>query len=167
MGANIIRITTLSRTTRLFERRGPAAPADPGFTCAYCGAYVSCDPLLAGVQNRNHCPYCLWSRHLDWREAGDRLAGCRAPMRPVGFTTKRGRNKYARERDGELMLIHRCEACGHFSINRIAADDLETALFEVFDRSATIDVGLQESLDRSGVALLTDGELLRRRLVGM
>lgn len=157
----------MSRATRLFERRGLATPAEQGFICAHCGGYVSCDPLLAGVLNRNHCPYCLWSRHLDWREAGDRMAGCRAPMRPIGFTTKRGRNKYARERDGELMLIHRCEACGDLSINRIAADDLEATLRELFDRADPIDADLRADLDRSGVTLLTDAELLRRRLAGI
>jgi DNA-directed RNA polymerase subunit RPC12/RpoP len=156
----------LSRTTRVFERRGFVAPIEQGFVCAHCGGYVSCDRLTAGVQNRNHCPYCLWSRHLDWREAGDRMAGCRAPMRPIGLTTKRGRNKYARAHDGELMLVHRCEACGQLSINRIAADDLETALLEILDRSSKLDVDLREALERSGVVLLSDERLLRRRLLG-
>ena len=55
------------------------------FRCQHCGAYVSASRVLSGVSNRNHCPYCLWSRHLDLFEAGDRLAACKAPMRPVGL----------------------------------------------------------------------------------
>ena len=43
-------------------------------------------------------------------------------MQPIGLTFKRTRDKYAR-RQGELMLVHCCTACGGISINRIAADD--------------------------------------------
>ena len=31
------------------------------------------------------------------------MATCRATMEPIGLTTKRSRNKYARERDRELL----------------------------------------------------------------
>ena len=58
------------------------------FRCVYCGNFVSAAALFAGVKNRNHCPYCLWSRHLDLFEAGDRLSACKAPMRPIGVTVK-------------------------------------------------------------------------------
>jgi hypothetical protein len=44
-------------------------------------------------------------------------------MAPVGLTLKKSRDKYARHTQGELMLVHRCQACGDLSINRIAADD--------------------------------------------
>jgi len=91
------------------------------FKCAHCHAYVSCMPMLAGVNNRNHCPYCLWSRHLDLFAAGDRLSACKAPMHPVALTLKRTRNKYGY--GGELMLVHLCSECAEVSINRIAADD--------------------------------------------
>ena len=93
------------------------------FKCRHCGSYISTARPLAGVGNRNHCPYCLWSRHLDLFEAGDRLAACKAPMRPVGLTLKNSRNKYARAASGELMLVHLCTDCSKISINRIAADD--------------------------------------------
>jgi hypothetical protein len=120
------------------------------------------------VQNRNHCPGCLWSRHLDWRSAGDRLSICRAAMRPVGLTTKRGRNKYARERDGELMLIHQCAACEAVVINRIAADDSAVAVLALFESSHEPSAAFQNQLDDSGVSILTarDDDLVRRRLFG-
>ena len=34
---------------------------DDGFVCARCGAEVR--PL--GYSSRNHCPFCLWSLHVD------------------------------------------------------------------------------------------------------
>ena len=125
-------------------------------------------PVVAGVQNRNHCPACLWSRHMDWLEAGDRLSNCRAPMQPIGLTTKRSKNKYARERDGELMLIHRCSGCAKIVINRIGGDDSTAAIFEIFDSSCDSDVLLYAELDPSGVSLLTadDRDLVQRRLFG-
>lgn len=129
---------------------------------------ISCAPEVAGVQNRNHCPSCLCSRHVDWREPGDRLASCRAPMEPVGLTTKRGRNKYARERDGELMLIHRCTGCGKLVINRVAADDGPDALLAIFERSLAIGPGLAAALELQGIDPLRacDRELLLTRLFG-
>jgi hypothetical protein len=138
------------------------------FRCIQCQQLVVCAPIIAGVQNRNHCPACLWSRHLDWREAGDRRSTCRAAMQPIGLTTKRSRNKYAREQDGELMLIHRCTGCDTLVINRIAADDSTCALLETFDGSHALDAVVRAELDRVGVTLLTvrDRDLVWRRLFG-
>ena len=139
------------------------------FTCVRCGLPITCAPLVAGVQNRNHCPACLWSRHLDWRAAGDRLSNCRAPMEPIGLTTKRSRNKYARERDGELMLIHRCAGCGKLSINRVAADDGAAELVELFERSLALGPALAAELGAADFQPLAtaDRDLLLRRLFGM
>lgn len=143
-------------------------PSEQEFKCIQCQQYVSCAPLMAGVQNRNHCPACLWSRHLDWREAGDRLSGCRAAMQPIALTTKRSRNKYARERDGELMLVHRCTGCAGIVINRIAADDNSAAILEIFDSSTSSDAPALAELASSDVAILTlhDRDLVRKCLFG-
>jgi hypothetical protein len=105
------------------------------FRCAHCHAIVSCAHSLSAVNNRNHCPYCLWSCHLDLYAAGDRLSACKAPMKPVGLTMKKGRNKYQREARGELMLIHECVECKTLSINRIAADDHPGTVASVFQES--------------------------------
>lgn len=143
-------------------------PREESFRCIQCRQYVSCAPLIAGVQNRNHCPACLWSRHLDWLVAGDRASGCRGAMRPVGLTTKRSRNKYAQARDGELMLIHRCTSCDTFVINRIAADDSAAAILEIFDESCAAPE-LEAALAGSEVAPLTapDRPLVHQRLFGI
>ena len=34
---------------------------DSGFTCAHCGREVE----ALGYTSRNHCPFCLWSLHVD------------------------------------------------------------------------------------------------------
>jgi hypothetical protein len=105
---------------------------------------------------------------MDWLEAGDRLSGCRAPMQPIGLTTKRSKNKYARERDGELMLIHRCTGCAKIVINRIGGDDSTAAILEIFDSSCVSGALLYAELDASGVSILTadDRDLVERRLFG-
>jgi RNHCP domain-containing protein len=120
------------------------------------------------VQNRNHCPACLWSRHLDWRSAGDRLSICRAAMQPIGLTTKHSRNKYAAERDGELMVVHQCTRCAAIVLNRIAADDSAAALLALYEESYSIGAAFQANLAASGISILTahDSDLVRRRLYG-
>jgi RNHCP domain len=149
-------------------QRSARGPIEQEFICISCGQLVTCNPLVAGVQNRNHCPVCLWSRHLDWRSAGDRLSPCRAAMEPVGLTTKRGRNKYADERDGELMLIHRCAGCGTLVINRIAADDHVASLLGAFEALGDRDQALRAALVAMGVTPLGPDErsLVYRRLYG-
>lgn len=107
---------------------------DDGFTCKKCGFFVNANPYVSGVQNRNHCPCCLWSRHMDLLKAGDRLSACKALMKPIGLTVKRNGKKYGPER-GELMLVHQCTGCATISINRIAADDIPQILLEVLNKS--------------------------------
>jgi predicted RNA-binding Zn-ribbon protein involved in translation (DUF1610 family) len=129
---------------------------DSGFYCNHCQASISTDAMLSGVQNRNHCPYCLWSRHLDLYEAGDRLAACKAAMKPIGLTMKQTRKKYASVQPGELMIIHLCTGCGSVSINRIAADDDVKTIREVYENSCQLDAQTIARLENSGVVVLRD-----------
>jgi RNHCP domain len=81
------------------------------FRCANCRLDV---PLQApGTRHRNHCPSCLWSRHLD-AAPGDRAAGCAGPMEPIGVSVRA---------DGEWSVVHRCADCAAVRLNRIAGDD--------------------------------------------
>jgi hypothetical protein len=82
------------------------------FRCRHCRQMVS--PPPSGGTHRNHCPYCLHSRHVDARTPGDRASTCGAKMAPVGSFT-RGK--------GEHVVVHRCLSCGFERHNRIAADD--------------------------------------------
>jgi RNHCP domain-containing protein len=105
------------------------------FKCTHCHILVSSAHFLSGVNNRNHCPYCLWSCHLDLHASGDRLSACKGQMKPIGLTMKNGRNKYRLDQRGELMLVHECIECGDLSINRIAADDDLASIMAVFQMS--------------------------------
>lgn len=87
-----------------------------GFTCMHCRREVSDQSY--GTRHRNHCPFCLWSRHLD-DEPGDRRASCRSAMEPIGIEVRA---------DGEWAIIHRCTGCGTLRTNRLAGDDHELAL---------------------------------------
>lgn len=86
-------------------------PCEESFTCQVCGRLVT--PEGAGTNHRNHCPYCLSSKHLDV-EPGDRAADCGGVMEPIAVWVRKG---------GEWALVHRCRVCGALSSNRIAADD--------------------------------------------
>lgn len=83
-----------------------------GFTCENCGRKVL--PLNNGSY-RNHCPFCLYSRHVDGKP-GDRREHCGGLMKPVGIRYKSGKG---------YQIIHRCLKCGGISANKIAEDTLQ------------------------------------------
>lgn len=145
---------THSRTTR--PRIAGALHTFGDFICMNCRHFVSAEIVFSNVRNRNHCPHCLSSRHLDLYEAGDRLSACKACMRPVALTFKRSAKKYANI--GELMLVHACDECGKLSLNRIAADDSPTALFEIFETSFRLDEQAQALLIKQGIDVLKAAE---------
>ena len=138
------------------------------FRCDHCHAMVSGAHMISGVNNRNHCPYCLWSCHLDLYAAGDRLSACKGPMKPIGLTLKKGRNKYRREARGELMLIHECVECEALSMNRIAADDDSATVVAVFRDSLRRSQELHALCVEHGIANLDaeHSEILYTQLYG-
>lgn len=91
-------------------------PDNAGFTCIHCRRQIPTTSY--GTKHRNHCPLCLWSRHVD-DEPGDRRCACRSPMEPVALEVRR---------DGEWAIVHRCAGCSTLKTNRIAGDDHELAL---------------------------------------
>nr|WP_312863392.1 RNHCP domain-containing protein [Spinactinospora alkalitolerans] len=99
----------------MVSRRDPRSRARQcatSFRCLNCRLDVSLD--APGTAHRNHCPNCLWSRHVDDRVPGDRASECRSRMEPISIAV-RG--------DGEWVVIHRCTGCGALSGNRAAGDD--------------------------------------------
>ena len=138
------------------------------FKCAHCHVIVSSAHILSGVNNRNHCPYCLWSCHLDLYAAGDRLSACKGPMKPVGLTMKMGRNKYQRDARGELMLIHQCTECKTLSINRIAADDDSGTVMTMFQESLQIGHQIHSLCQENGIVILKaeDTKIVYTQLYG-
>jgi hypothetical protein len=151
---------------RHFGREGRNHPLE-GFACLHCHATVSVEVGRSGVHNRNHCPYCLWSRHLDLYTPGDRLSACKAGMQPVGLTLKKTLKNYGPDR-GEMMLIHVCADCGSISINRIAADDDAHTVFGVFEFPPEAAEQVYGRLAEAGITALAAGdlEIVRLQLFG-
>ena len=117
-------------TRRQHSQRGAAPQPQPSdtFTCGHCGRFVGALP--SGGRNRNHCPYCLYSRHVDAERSGDRASPCKGMMEPVGVFERP---------NGEEVIVHRCVKCGFERFNRVGADDDEAqvaALPRVAARSA-------------------------------
>ncbi len=82
---------------------------DGGFTCAHCGKEV----LPLGYTSRNHCPFCLWSVHLDVNP-GDRASECGGLLEPVGAEPN--------TKKGGYTIIHKCVKCGEIRRNKAAYD---------------------------------------------
>lgn len=82
---------------------------DSGFICGNCKREVP--PL--GYSSRNHCPYCLYSLHLDINP-GDRAANCGGLMKPdeVTYSSKKG-----------FIITHKCVKCGATRNNKMQQDD--------------------------------------------
>jgi hypothetical protein len=104
-------LTAMARTHRTSQtKRGD--DASQAFRCAHCRAMVG--PLPSGGRQRNHCPLCLYSVHVDGATPGDRASDCNSRMAPVA--------KFER-RNGEEVIVHRCLGCGFERYCRVGADD--------------------------------------------
>src|SRR3989344_3683631 len=76
------------------------------FVCKNCGTKVT------GSGYTNHCPNCLWSKHVDVNP-GDRKEPCQGMMEPVEVEQK----------NGEFLIIHKCQKCGLVKRNRTWPQD--------------------------------------------
>ncbi len=76
------------------------------FKCDKCGFYAK------GNGYTNHCPVCLWSKHVDINP-GDRASECFGMMKPIDVLTKAG----------EYIIFHKCIKCGHEKRNKTSKDD--------------------------------------------
>lgn len=121
-----------------------------GFRCSHCKQFVVINDIM-GTVNRNHCNMCLWSKHVDECK-GDRRATCNGGMEPIGLTFKHeGHYKI-----GEIMLIHLCSMCQKTSINRVARDDPEYKILEVFNGSSILSHNIRKQLGMAGIYLLSE-----------
>ena len=81
---------------------------DEEFICLNCGYKVS--KLIYTA--RDHCPNCLYSRHVDIMP-GDRMNECCGLMKPIGI--EKYKNTY--------KIIYKCLSCGEVHKNIMAQDD--------------------------------------------
>lgn len=81
---------------------------DEKFKCMNCGMVVDTLNYTA----RDHCPRCLYSRHVDVMP-GDRQNKCMGLMMPIGI--EKYKNTY--------KIIYKCLSCGEVHKNIMAQDD--------------------------------------------
>jgi DNA-directed RNA polymerase subunit RPC12/RpoP len=99
-------------------RRFTAQGTNTAFTCVHCASEV---PPLDNGSYRNHCPYCLYSLHVDINP-GDRASECGGLLEPVGvdYNSKKG-----------WVILHQCHRCGEVRRNKAALDDSVSDDFEL------------------------------------
>lgn len=76
------------------------------FVCEKCGEQVK------GGGFTNHCPCCLWSKHVDV-EPGDRVSLCGGLMEPREYCYS----------VSEKWVLHRCVVCGLEKKNKLNDHD--------------------------------------------
>ena len=113
----------MSRSKHSYEGRvkhsAKNQQSQSSFRCINCKSMI--DTFALGTDHRNHCPNCLWSKHVDIK-SGDRNASCQGKMEPISVWVKN---------DTEWALVHRCRACATLKSNRIAGDDNEYVLMSL------------------------------------
>lgn len=90
------------------------------FLCEKCGTSVK------GTGYTNHCPVCLYSKHVDIKP-GDRLAACMGLMKPIRVE---GTEK-------EYRVIHKCTVCKYEKINKVVPSDSIEALVAIIKESSS------------------------------
>jgi len=89
------------------------------FVCEKCGTEVS------GSGYTNHCPECLWGKHVDINP-GDRASECGGMMNPIEVETRKGHQ----------ILIHKCEKCGFERKNKVGKEDNFDMVLKISSKKA-------------------------------
>jgi rubrerythrin len=76
------------------------------FICEHCGEGVK------GIGYTDHCPRCLWSKHVDINP-GDREADCQGMMEPMRAVVIR---------EG-YVIYYKCDKCGYLHKVKAAEND--------------------------------------------
>ena len=87
--------------------------------CEHCGTYVK------GNGYTDHCPSCLWSKHVDIYP-GDRKAKCNGLMEPVDLKTK----------NGMYTIYYKCTKCGYLFKVKSSSNDSIQAIMELTSKIA-------------------------------
>lgn len=90
---------------------------DENFLCEYCGKEVK----KLGYTARDHCPYCLCSKHVDVNP-GDRAQTCHGKLVPIDIEKCKETYK----------IIYRCQSCGEIRKNIMALDDDFDKLLDIY-----------------------------------
>lgn len=80
------------------------------FVCGHCGEKVEGDGYT------DHCPKCLWGRHVDAEIPGDRASECGEMMEPIESTYL----------SGKFKILYKCNGCRHkFWVKAVEGDNRE------------------------------------------
>ncbi len=79
---------------------------EENFVCEHCGERVT------GNGFTNHCPRCLWSKHVDVFP-GDRASKCLGKMKPIKLEQEKGC----------FVVTHECTQCGYMKRNKLSPED--------------------------------------------
>ena len=90
----------MTNQPKLFQKRVE------DFICEKCGNTVK------GSGFTNHCPKCLWSKHVDLNP-GDRMGTCNGLMKPIKVEFEKG----------EYVLTHKCIKCDFERRKRVEKND--------------------------------------------
>ena len=90
---------------------------DEEFICENCGKKVE----KLGYTCRNHCNYCLHSKHVD-KNPGDREEMCHGILEPIDveINSKKG-----------YIIVFRCKKCGAIRKNKAATDDNMDEIYNI------------------------------------
>lgn len=89
------------------------------FKCDNCGQFV------VGNGYTNHCPSCLWSKHVDINP-GDREEGCKGMMEPVSLIQK----------EAVFFIVQKCLKCGFSRNNKAEKGDNFDELIKLSNKEA-------------------------------
>jgi len=93
------------------------------FICGNCGAKV------CGGRYINHCPVCLWSKHLDKDLPGDRQSTCGSLMEPIGVIKK----------GDKWRICHQCVRCNKKTIVDAKNEDNFEKIIKLVGQPTKID----------------------------
>lgn len=93
---------------------------DESFVCEKCGKKVK----KLGYTARDHCPYCLYSKHVDINP-GDRNNSCKGILEPIGIEKFKD----------SFKIIYLCEKCHKTHKNIMAKDDDMNKIIELSKRA--------------------------------
>lgn len=88
------------------------------FVCENCGTKVR------GSGYTNHCPKCLYSKHVDINP-GDRASLCGGLMKPFGVESSHK----------AYVIIHKCLKCGFQKKNKAEKDDNLDLIIKISSRT--------------------------------
>lgn len=63
----------------------------------------NCDQKINGNGYTDHCPICLWGKHVDESLPGDRASDCKGVMEPTRVIYEKGKYR----------IEYKCLKCGH------------------------------------------------------